>query len=457
MTSMRQIDSAERLEAPPRPAPARRCVLMLRGHPSRFWCELGDGLAAAGITVHKVHLCLADSLFWPRRGARSYRGSLSDWPDWLERFILAKGVTDILYYADRFPYHVAARRVAEKLGITARVVEFGYLRPDWLTFEEGGMSAHSTFDRRPEAVRALGADAPDPDLVTRYPHGFLSEAVNEVTFGLATVLGRPCYPRFRSDLRFWPILDYLSWIPKLLVSARDERRARAIQGRLIARAQPYYLLPLQIEADYQIRDNSPYAALDDFVNAVMACFADHAAPQTRLVIKLHPLDSGLENRAARCRRLARRWGLSDRVDILRGGDLATLLKAARGVVLINSTVGLHALRLHVPVMACGSAIYDIPGLTHQGTMPAFFTAPEPVSPDLLRLFLRALSTLQIKGSFFNPAGRRAAIASIVERLRPVPAARAQVISASRQRWRINSEAPSVNSTAPSSSGNPIIT
>lgn len=456
MTESRPIGIVDQRAGLPHGKPRERRVLMLQGHPSRFWRDLGDGLTAAGVTVHKVHFCLADRVFWLRRHARSYRGRLSDWPDWLERFIIAEGITDILYYADRFPYHVAARSVADRLGLAAWVVEFGYLRPDWLTFEPGGMSAHSTFDRSPEALQARAAHAEDPDLVTRYPHAFVTEAINEVLFGLLTVFGRPLYPRYRSNVTYWPVLDYLSWIPKLFLAARAKRQACGIQSRLVAGNSPYYLLPMQIEADYQIRDNSPYAALDDFVNAVMACFADHALPETRLVIKLHPLDSGLEHRAARCRRLARRRGLSDRVDILRGGDLATLLKGARGVVLVNSTVGLHALRLRVPVLACGSAIYDIPGLTHQGSMPAFFTAPEPVAPDLLRLFLRALSTIQIKGSFFHPEGRRAAIAEIVARLRP-DTARPQAISASRERWRISKAAPTVNSTAPKSSGNEIST
>lgn len=456
MTESRPIRNTDQSVAVPHPRPEPRRVLMLQGHPSRFWRDLGDGLTAAGIKVHKVHFCLADRVFWQGRRARPYRGRLSDWPDWLERFIVAQGITDILYYADRFPYHIAARSVAERLGIAAWVVEFGYLRPDWLTFERGGMSAHSTFDRSLEALQARAVRAEDPDLVTRYPHAFAIEAVNEVLFGLLSVFGRPFYPRYRSNLTYWPIFDYLSWIPKLICAPRSERHANRIQNRLLAGNSPYYLLPMQIEADYQIRDNSPYAALDDFVNAVMASFAEHASPETRLVIKLHPLDSGLENRAARCRRMARTWGLGDRVDILRGGDLATLLKGARGVVLVNSTVGLHALRLRVPVLACGSAIYDIPGLTHQGSMPAFFTTPEPVDPALLRLFLRALSTIQIKGSFFHPEGRRAAIAEIVARLRP-EAARAQVISANRERWRISKAAPTVNSTAPKSSGNEIST
>jgi len=456
MTQMRKIETTDLIEATPAPRPPQRRVLLLQGHPSRFWRDLGDGLKASGATVFKVHLCLADRVFWHRRGGQSYRGRFSDWPAWLESFIKAQGITDILYYADRFPYHVAARAVADRLGIAAWVIEFGYLRPDWITFEPGGMNAYSTFDRHPDALTARAAQAQEPDLVTRYAHPFRTEAVNEVLFGLLAVFGRPLYPRYRSDLIYWPVLDYLSWIPKLLLSARADRRARQIEDRLVSESAAYFLLPMQIEADYQIRDNSPYASLEDFVNEVICRFAHHAAPEARLVIKLHPLDSGLENWAARCRRMARAWGLSHRIDILRGGDLATLLKHAQGVVLVNSTVGLHALRLRVPVMVCGAAIYDIPGLTHQGSMASFFTAPDPVSPDLLSIFLRALSTLQVKGSFFSPEGRRAAIAEIVARLQPA-ALSDQAISASRQRWRTNMAAPTVNRLAPTSKGNEIVT
>ncbi|MCV6593673.1 MAG: capsular biosynthesis protein [Silicimonas sp.] len=394
-----------------------RHLLLLQGHPSSFWGQLADAARAQGAQVSKVHFCLADKVYWGGRSAISYRGGLADWPDWLKEHVKAEGITDILYYADRFPYHVKAREVADALGVSCWATEFGYLRPDWITFEPGGLGAFSSFDRHPDRITetALGRDL--PDMNERFSHGFAAEAFHEVCFGLLTVLGRPLYPRFRSDRVFWPVFDYLSWLPKLATGPRDERAARRLQARLAAQGQSYFLLPMQIESDYQIRDNSPYNALEEFLNEVLGSFARHAPADDRLVIKLHPLDSGMENWARRLRRLARRHDLNGRIDVARGGHLGEFIRGSKGVVLVNSTVGLHALRQQVPVHPCGHAIYDVAGLTDQGPLDGFWTAPSPVDADLLDSFLRALTKIQIKGSFFHPEGRNLVIEGILARLR----------------------------------------
>ena len=391
-------------------------VLMLQGHPSAFWARLGDKLAAHGARVSKINFCLADKVFWGRRPARSYRGRFGLWPHWLADYVRTEKVTDILYYADRFPYHVAAREVASEIGIGVWATEFGYLRPDWITFEAGGLGAHSTFDKSLEGLKQTAYGRIAPDMSPRFPHDFAVEAFNEVTFGILSVLGRPIFPFYRSDRLFWPVLDYLSWLPKLATSTRANSAAQELQDRLAKDDSPYFFLPMQIESDYQIRDNSPYVALEDFLNEVFASFERAAPRKVRLVIKLHPLDSGLENWPRRLRRIGRRWNLADRIDIARGGDLGAFIGRSHGVILVNSTVGLHALRNGVPVHACGSAIYDVPGLTDQGDLDNFWRDPASVDKEVLDVLLRALTKIQIKGSFFNPKGVDAAIDGIVATL-----------------------------------------
>ena len=84
--------------------------------------------------------------------------------------------------------------------------------------------------------------------------------------------------------------------------------------------------------------------------------------------------------------------------------LPSLLKAARGVVVVNSTVGLSALGHGAPVKVCGAALYDMPGLTYQGKLRSFWhlahtAAPEP---DLVLRFKQALvSRTQLNGSFYR--------------------------------------------------------
>ena len=116
-------------------------------------------------------------------------------------------------------------------------------------------------------------------------------------------------------------------------------------------------------------------------------------------------------------RISRDAGVADRVDTIKGGNLAALLKSASGCILINSTVGLQAARLGVPVKVLGVAIYDVEGLTDQKTLDRFFADPERPCPRKTRAFVKALAgATQVKGTFLSKAGRRVAIKTAVDRL-----------------------------------------
>ena len=389
---------------------------MLQGHPSRFWGQLGDAFQAADHRVSKVNFCLADQLFWGRRPALTFRGRFSDWPARLAEICAERGVSDILYYADQLPYHIGARQFAEANGIRPWAVEFGYLRPDWLTLEPYGMGRISRFPRGRADIEALAKGRDDPDMTPRYLHGFRTEAFGEVAFNLAMIAGRVLFPFYRSDKPRSPVIDYLAWLPQLARERRDLRRAAEVEARLAASAQPFNLVAMQMRDDYQIRGSSDYIGLSDFLDEVLTSFAAHAPSDRHLVIKLHPLESALPRWPTRIRAMAAEKGVSTRITVIRGGDLNRLLALSRGVVLVNSTVGVHALAAGVPVCAMGTAVYNLPSLTHQSGLDTFWTAPEPVDRAYFATFRRALTTIQVKGSFYNHEGRKRAIDEIVARV-----------------------------------------
>lgn len=393
-----------------------RVYLFLQGHPSPFWRQLFDELRATSVHCLKINLCLADSVFWLGAKATSYRGSLEAWPSWLTEYCLRAGVTDIIYFADQHPYHRSAREIAKPLGITCWAIEFGYLRPDWITIEEDGMGPLSHFPRSPVEIKEKAESLPKPDLAVRYPHDFGQEALLEVLFNLLMVFGRPFFPRYVSDKAFWPVLEYLGWLPLLLTSSSAKEQASKVQNALIEDNISYNLVAMQMRGDYQIRAASRFPDLVDFVDEVLASFSRNAPPDRKLVFKLHPLESGYHMWGRRILHMARKHGVLDRIEVIRGGDLHSLLAASRGVILVNSTVGLHALRLGIPTCALGRAIYAVPGLTHGESLDLFWTAPGAVDRQLFDSFERALTTIQVKGSFFNREGRRNAVARIIEQL-----------------------------------------
>ena len=232
---------------------------MLQGHPSRLWSELYDGLTADGHRVLKVHFCLADWVFWGRRPAVTYRGRYSRWRQWIERYLVAQNVTDVFYYADRLPYHADTLDVAKAMGLRCWAIEFGYLRPDWITMEPEAMGALSTFPKTRPEIEALAQSAQAPDMTVRYPYGFATEAFNEVSFHLLQAFGRPFYPLYNSDKVYWPLLDYGSWLGELAFDRTRKRQAAELQETVTVGELDFNLVAMQIQADYQIRASSPYA------------------------------------------------------------------------------------------------------------------------------------------------------------------------------------------------------
>ncbi len=396
---------------------AKPAILFLQAPPGPFAPELADALSSRGCSVHRINLCLGDAVQWGRRLAVSYRGSFADWPAFLAEFIRRNNISDVLYYGDRLPYHRAAIDVARALDIRATVYEFGYLRPDWITLEREGMSALSHFPRDPEMIKAAAARLPSHASDALYTHSFALEAFREVTHHLMTYFGTPLYPRYNADSYYNPLLNYLSYIPRLMASGRRSRRAAARTRSWLQTKRKYVLMPMQMQNDYQLRANAPFRHQREAIELVLASMRRAAPPDVDIVFKIHPLDNGREKWSRIVARSAAELGMSHRVTTIDGGHLPTLLDEARRVVVINSTVGIHAIQRLRPTKVLGLAMFDIAGLTHQGALDTFWTAPELPEPDLRDAFIRLLAnTIQIRGSFYNREGRARAIGEIADRL-----------------------------------------
>lgn len=398
-------------------AASGRTILFLMGPTTSFWRKLAGAFESRGARVVKVCFGMGDWLFWRPHPAVHYRGRLCRWRGFLEALIDREGITDILYYADRQPYHLVASEVARERGIPAMTVENGYLRPDWITLERGGMGVYSHFPDSPDTIRALAENLPPPDLDVRFPHGFWTEMVHEAAFHLFNYSWRIFYPFYTSGKYYDPLLEILIGLPRLLGRDAREAEARRTIKQLTTSPEPYFACALQLQGDYQIRANSPYSHIAEMIDEVIASFARTAAPDARLVFKQHPHDNNRENWAGSIQKSAARSGVAGRVFSIDGGDLGALLKKAKGCVMINSTVGLFSLRFRCPIKILGIAIYDMPGLTHQGPLDGFWQAPAPVDSALVDDFVKVLaSTIQVKGSFYHREGRRRATQEIVERV-----------------------------------------
>lgn len=390
--------------------------LFLQGIATPFFADLGASLRARGHEVRRINLCAGDWLFW-RGGADHYRGRREDWGSYLEGYVAREGVSDIVLFGDCRPFHKAARMIAQVRGLRVHVFEEGYIRPNWITCELGGVNGYSSLPRDAETIRALARRLPQPGRAMPSSGDMARRSVWDVGYNLANILFPYLYPHFRSHRPTHIAAEYAGWIKKFTRRSHTRREAACCDDIYRAVGCDYFLLPLQLDSDYQIRVHSPFLGVEGFMDRVIKSFADASAAPTRLLVKLHPLDSGLINWRKFARASARRHGVSDRLDFIDGGDLPTLIKGARGVVIVNSTVGMLSLELGRPTHAVGTAIYNMPGLTHQGELDGFWSNPTAPDMGLMADFRRVvLHRTQVNGGFFSKEAIERAVAGSVPRM-----------------------------------------
>lgn len=379
-----------------------KSVLLLQGPVGPFFARLAQDLRDQGAVVHKVNFHAGDWWFY-RQDAVWFTGPMAEWPAFLNELIDRWQVDTVLLYGDCRPVHAMAHRIAQERGLDVGVFEEGYLRPNHITLERNGVNGHSAVPRDPQAYLRM-PEMPD---VTERQVGNTFWHMVWWGFWYFTVgaLGRSFYPNHvhHRPLR---LLEALPWLRSVWRKQWYRWAERKTMPTLMRRwSGAYFLAPLQVHNDTQILVHSSFDTVESAIEAVMRSFAAQAPQDTALVIKHHPMDRGYVEYTALITRLQRELGLEHRCFYIHDQHLPTLLDHARGVVVVNSTVGLQALRHGVPVKVLGDAIYDMPGLCFQGSLDDFWlkAASARPQPKLLRQFVRFLKTKnQINGSFFKP-------------------------------------------------------
>lgn len=388
------------------PAPAgaarQRVVLVLQGAATPFQRRLAAALEAEGARIVKINICGGDVVFW-RRPAIAFRGRFEDWRGFVAGILDREGVTDLVLFGDCRPHHAVAIDLARRRGLKLHLFEEGYLRPGWVTCEAWGVNGHSDLPRGTAAFQALARAAEPAPPAAPVPSFFLHRAVWDVLWTAGLVALMPAFPHYRHHALDHPLVEYAGWLGRFVRAPWVRRRAREVMQGLAG--QRYYLHPLQLDTDFQIRTHSPYRDTVAAAEEVIASFARQADPGTRLVVKLHPLDFRPVAKRRRIAALAARHGVADRVDFIDGGDLQQLVDGAIGVVVVNSTVGLFALERGKPLQTVGTAVFDLPGLSFQGGLDRFWAEAQPPRGDLLEAFRRVVvARTQIRGSFFSLRG-----------------------------------------------------
>lgn len=394
-----------------------RSYLFLQGCTSPFFGRLADALRRRGHTVSRINFNAGDALYWGRRPAWSFRSGIAAFPDFLDKKCRMAGVTDLIMLGDTRPVHAAALPVAAGRGARVHVFEEGYFRPSWLTLERDGINGYSRLPRDPDWFRTVAASMPEASEGVHVPNPVWLLAVHEALYHQPNLANPLLYPGYRTHRPQISGVEFAGWGWRFARLPLHRRRDAARIARLTGGVTPYFVFPLQLDSDSQISVHSPFSGMAEAIDKVVRSFALHAPGQARLVVKNHPLDTGLAGYARHVRRLARRYGIAQRVDYLESGHLPALLARARGVVTVNSTSGTAALSHGCPTHVMGRAIYDLPGLTFQGPLDLFWRESEPPDAALFRAFRSVvIHTTQVNGGFYTRQGIALAIANSLPRL-----------------------------------------
>lgn len=388
--------------------------LFLQGPPGPLFGELAAELRARGAKVERINLSAGDWLDWPGE-ATDFRGRFTDWPVFVDNFLRDHGITDILLFGDCRPYHASAQQVASLRSIRTHVLEEGYLRPNWMTLELEGVNGHSRLGRDPAWFRNQAARVPrEPDL-PQITASFRRRVRDTARYYTATYVGMPAFPHYRSHRPHFAIGEALGWGWRYLTGGRRAREAEGVIDALSGKG--FFLLPLQLSGDYQIRSHSPFPNMPAAAAYVLESFAANAPAHVHLLVKGHPLDASFFHWRRFLARRAEKLGVSGRVHYIDGGDLEDLASRCLGMVCVNSTSATLALAEERPVCVLGDAVYKVPGLTFEGHLDSFWRSPRPPEPGLYDAFRKVLvDRCLVRGGIASESAVSTLVGNMAERL-----------------------------------------
>ena len=122
---------------------------------------------------------------------------------------------------------------------------------------------------------------------------------------------------------------------------------------------PFVFVPLQVPGDSQLRlFGGNYKTVESFV-AALICAAGHLPNGWHLRLKEHPSTPAFFADMLQ--------GTNAPIYLDNATDTFAQVAASRGIVTVNSSVGLEAMFFDKPVVACGECFWTIPGMADRAT------------------------------------------------------------------------------------------
>jgi capsular polysaccharide export protein len=379
-------------------------IVLLQGPHGPFFSRVAQQLRSVAAAQINTFVFNGGDLIFAPKDHTVYAGRMDDWPKHLEEFLVSNAVNHLFLFGDCRPIHSAAIQVAKRLGVSVWVFEEGYIRPNYITLERGGVNGNSSLKITSESLHSW-QDAPLKQ-EKKLQGSFWHVAFYSIIYFTAAIILRFRFPHYQHHRRIAAI-DAGLWILSLCRKwqYRLKERNALSDLRCAGGATSYYVAVLQVATDAQVLNHSDFPSIEAFIRLVIQSFSVHAPADAVLLIKHHPLDRGYADYAELVQSCANAGVPPHRIRYIHDQHLPTLLGFATGVVTINSTVGLSALTQGIPVKTLGKAIYDVPGLTSQRNLDEFWVHASQDTPDeklVGKLVNFLTATCQINTNFYRP-------------------------------------------------------
>lgn len=412
--SMHEIDNSSRQKSDRLKG---QHYVLLQGPLGPFFADLARHLMDEGATVERVCFNKGDWHYAFGTSVIRFQSNAESWQNWLRERLQEKPTSAVLVYGDSRFYHRVAREVCSELNIAFFGLEEGYVRPGYVTFEEGGNNANSRF---PEWFNKAYPDALGDEGQTSKPIDgvFLYQLWFAVQYYLIKDFRLSGFRRYHHHRHGNWLSEVSAWVlggfRKTFITGPKERNLITQFTENYA-DQPLFFVPLQVAVDAQMVHHSKYGSVAEFIEEVITSFAENAPKSAGLVIKHHPMDRGFNHYGRIINRLVKKYNLAPRVHYVFDVDINALLKLTSGCVTVNSTVGIQAIEAGVPTKMMGTASANVAKLTADMPLSEFWNVQPPVDRERMKAFRSAMvAQTQIAGSFYRE--RVLAATSIVEKL-----------------------------------------
>jgi capsular polysaccharide export protein len=271
-------------------------VLLLQGPAGPFFRKLQDFLEAENFDVWRVCFNAGDMLFSSNKNRIAFWGNKAEWRDFFANLLVPGDVDCIILFGSERPAHKIARDVAAAIGVRVIALEEGYLRPGNITIEDGGNNASSPI---------AGQLPPYENLFPQDKRKYVPEIRGQrsmVSHGTIYYAIRTIFSYGKQRELFH---RHISPLPEIFYWARNAYRKLSAQRSEFPKIQnllehwdgKYFLVPLQVAADGNLRQAALGWNSHRLISSALRSFSRSAPDDARLVFKIHPMERGHSNLA----------------------------------------------------------------------------------------------------------------------------------------------------------------